>query len=159
MSTVSRKVLNARYRLMPYLYSAFFQSHTYGCPLARPMFFGWPSDIATRSINTQWMMGDALLVSPILYQSTSTARAYFPAGTWYDFYTGRAIDSKNGTYDYVRVSIILSLMSRATAEPFPHIQVKALSQQVAHLTHCLLLSESPHCSTYSSILDLDVIAS
>ena len=104
MSVVSRKVLAARYRLMPYLYTAFFDSHTYGCPVARPLFFGWSSDNTTRAITEQWMMGDALLVSPILYESTSTARAYFPAGTWYDFYTGRAFDAKNGTYDYVRVS-------------------------------------------------------
>ena len=104
VSVVSRKVLAARYRLMPYLYTAFFDSHTYGCPVARPLFFGWSSDNTTRAINEQWMMGDALLVSPILYESTSTARAYFPAGTWYDFYTGRAFDAKNGTFDYVRVS-------------------------------------------------------
>ena len=30
------------------------------------------------------MMGDALLVSPILYQGATSARAYFPRGTWYD---------------------------------------------------------------------------
>ena len=100
---VSRKVLAARYRLMPYLYTAFFDSHTYGCPVARPLFFGWSSDNTTRAITEQWMMGDALLVSPILYEST-----------WYDFYTGRAFDAKNGTYDYVRVSahpLMADLMS------------------------------------------------
>lgn len=107
MSEVSRKVLAARYRLMPYLYTAFFDSHTYGCPVARPLFFGWSSDNTTRGINEQWMMGDALLVSPIMYEAQSHARVYFPAGTWYDFYTGRAIDSANGTWDDVYVSFPL----------------------------------------------------
>ena len=52
------------------------------------------------------MMGDALLVSPILYEGTTTARAYFPAGVWYNLYTGLAVDAgANGTHDYVHVSI------------------------------------------------------
>lgn len=112
VSEVARKVLAARYRLMPYLYTAFFDSHTYGCPVARPLFFGWPGDNTTRGVNEQWMMGDALLVSPIMYASTSSARVYFPAGTWYDFYTGRATNSPNGTWDtvYVSLSSLTSLM-------------------------------------------------
>ena len=97
-------MLAARYRLMPYLYTAFFDSNTYGCPVARPLFFGWASDNTTRGINEQWMMGDALLVSPIMYEKTSHARVYFPAGTWYDFYTGRATKSSNGTWGDVYVS-------------------------------------------------------
>ena len=42
------------------------------------------ADNNTRGISEQWMMGDALLVSPILYQGATSARAYFPQGTWYD---------------------------------------------------------------------------
>jgi len=57
VSEVSRKVLAARYRLMPFLYSAFYDSHTYGCPVARPLFFAFPSDNNTRAISDQWMMG------------------------------------------------------------------------------------------------------
>ena len=53
------------------------------------------------------MMGDALLVSPIMYESSSHARVYFPAGTWYDFYTGRATNSGNGTWGDVYVSPVL----------------------------------------------------
>ncbi|EIE19743.1 hypothetical protein COCSUDRAFT_31111 [Coccomyxa subellipsoidea C-169] len=106
-STVARKVLATRYRLLPYLYTAFFDSHTYGCPVARPLFFTFPADNTTRNIGEQWMMGDALLVSPIMYEKTTSVRAYFPQGTWYDFYSGRVLDaSAGGKWDYVSVSVI-----------------------------------------------------
>ncbi len=105
-STVARKVLATRYRLLPYLYTAFFDSHTYGCPVARPLFFTFPADNTTRNIGEQWMMGDALLVSPIMYEKTTSVRAYFPQGTWYDFYSGRVLDaSAGGKWDYVSVSV------------------------------------------------------
>ena len=103
-STVARKVLATRYRLLPYLYTAFFDSHTYGCPVARPLFFTFPADNNTRNIAEQWMMGDALLVSPIMYEKTTSVRAYFPQGTWYDFYSGRVVDATNGgKWDMVSV--------------------------------------------------------
>ena len=62
------------------------------------------ADNNTRFDSEQWMMGDALLVSPILYPGQMTARAYFPQGIWYDFYSGKAVDaSANGTWGQVQV--------------------------------------------------------
>lgn len=57
VAEVSRKVLGWRLRAMPYLYTSFFDSHTYGCPIARPLFFTFPSDSNTLAIMEQWMMG------------------------------------------------------------------------------------------------------
>ena len=54
---VSRKVLGWRLKALPYLYSAFYDSHTFGCPIARPLWFNFPSDPATLRLQEQWMMG------------------------------------------------------------------------------------------------------
>ena len=68
MAEVSRKVLGMRYRAMPYLYTQHFFAHTAGCPIARPLFFTFPADNATRNVSDQWMIGDALMVSPVIQQ-------------------------------------------------------------------------------------------
>ena len=57
MAEVSRKVLGWRLRLAPYLYSAFYDSHAHGCPVARPLFFVFPADATTLLLREQWMMG------------------------------------------------------------------------------------------------------
>lgn len=57
MAEVSRKVLGWRLKAMPYLYTAFYDSHTFGCPIARPLWFSFPSDSTTLRLHEQWMMG------------------------------------------------------------------------------------------------------
>jgi len=73
VAEVSRKVLGMRYRSMPYLYTQHFNAHTSGCPAARPLTFTFPADNATRNVSDQWMLGDALMVSPIIYQARRRA--------------------------------------------------------------------------------------
>lgn len=57
VAEVSRKVLGWRLRAAPYLYTAFYDSHTRGCPIARPLFFAFPADAGTAALKEQWMMG------------------------------------------------------------------------------------------------------
>lgn len=39
------------------------------------------------------MLGDAIMVAPILLEGTDTVPAYFPAGKWYDLYNYSGIDT------------------------------------------------------------------
>ena len=65
VQTVAQKVFTWRLRLLPYHYSAFFDAHTFGCPVMRPTFLSFPGDASTLPLAEQWMLGDALLVRPI----------------------------------------------------------------------------------------------
>ena len=62
MRAVSQKAFQWRLRLLPHHYTAFYDAHTYGCPVMRPTFFGFPGDLAALALDQQWMLGDALLV-------------------------------------------------------------------------------------------------
>lgn len=63
MAEVSRKVLGWRLKALPYLYSAFYDSHIFGCPIARPLWFVFPTDATTLRLHEQWMMGEPSLQS------------------------------------------------------------------------------------------------
>ncbi|CAL5218429.1 g109 [Coccomyxa viridis] len=97
VAEVSRKVLGWRLKAMPYLYTAFYDSHTFGCPIARPLWFNFPSDSTTLQLHEQWMMGDALLISPIVHKGAISTETYFPAGTWYNMYNYSTIDASSGS--------------------------------------------------------------
>ncbi len=80
-----RKINKLRYRLLPYLYSVAWETHFTGLPMMRPMLLEFQEDFAVRDINTQYMLGDALLVAP--YFDQKIHRVYLPEGSWLELDT------------------------------------------------------------------------
>ena len=83
----SRLYMDTRYLLLPYMYTLFFQAHTTGTTVARPMFFEWPEDRLTWGLDRQFMLGKYFMVAPVLEPGQSGVTAYVPQGIWlsYDF--------------------------------------------------------------------------
>ncbi len=77
---VSRIALQRRYRLMPYLYTEFQQSHVTGLPIMRPMFYADPADKDLRMEDQAFMVGDAMIVIPKWAEDVK-----LPKGSWQSF--------------------------------------------------------------------------
>ena len=132
---MAQKVFTWRLRVLPYHYTAFFDSHTYGCSVMRPLFFLFPGDGSTYYNNYQWMLGDALLVAPILSQGTSTLSAYFPQGVWYNLYNYSAIDTSSGGQN-ITVQVCLHCHSGAAVSAV-HCAALACRSQICSFLHCM----------------------
>ncbi|XP_077980370.1 lysosomal alpha-glucosidase-like [Glandiceps talaboti] len=93
MQNSTRKALLIRYSLLPYLYTLFYKAHTDGSPVVRPLFFEYPKDKMTYSIDTQFLWGEALMITPVLNENATSVEAYFPDDdtVWYDYYTGAKV--------------------------------------------------------------------
>ena len=96
VEVAARQALRTRYLLLPYFYLHFFYAHTTGRVVARPLFFAFPDALPPNGniwdIVEQFMIGDALLVSPVLHQGATDVRTYFPEDEfWYDFYSGEVV--------------------------------------------------------------------
>jgi alpha-glucosidase len=85
--TICRKYIELRYRLLQYLYDALWLAHRTGLPIARPLLLNYPTDTncyERTASSQQFMVGDSLLVAPILQQGSMGRTVYAPAGTdWY----------------------------------------------------------------------------
>nr|CAD7427818.1 unnamed protein product [Timema monikensis] len=89
----SKKALLVRYSLLPYLYTLFYEAHIDGSTVVTPIFFEFPSDESTYSIDTAFMWGSGLLIAPVLTEATTQVDIYLPLAQWYDFYTGALLTS------------------------------------------------------------------
>eukprot|EP01103_Thecamoeba_quadrilineata_P002341 TRINITY_DN12310_c0_g1_i1.p1 TRINITY_DN12310_c0_g1~~TRINITY_DN12310_c0_g1_i1.p1 ORF type:complete len:899 (-),score=146.47 TRINITY_DN12310_c0_g1_i1:76-2772(-) len=96
VANISAVTLRIRYSLLPFYYSLFYRAHNHGGVVAQPLFYICPTDPVCVVLDTQFMIGTGLLVSPVLTENATTVEAYFPQGVWYDYYNHSAIVSKDG---------------------------------------------------------------
>ncbi|MFO8058603.1 MAG: glycoside hydrolase family 31 protein [bacterium] len=89
VTDISRKMIKLRYRLLPYTYTVFEESHRKNAPVMRAMVYEFPADEAVSDMSDQFMWGKWLLVAPVLEGLARSKEVYFPEGGWYDFFTGK----------------------------------------------------------------------
>jgi hypothetical protein len=65
----------------------------------RPLFFDFPNDPNAVRVDRQVLVGNAILISPVLDPHTTSVHGYFPAGRWYDWYTHeKIVDAEKGLF-------------------------------------------------------------
>ncbi|MEU1630408.1 glycoside hydrolase family 31 protein [Streptomyces sp. NPDC020096] len=83
-----RAALAERVRLMPYLYTLAHLAHRTGVPYVRPLWWHDPEDRKLRDAGDAFLLGDALLVAPVLERGATGRAVRLPRGRWYDTATG-----------------------------------------------------------------------
>lgn len=86
-----RKMLDLRYRLLPYIYSEAWQVTTNGSTMMRPMVMDFNGDIPAINRQFEYMFGKAFLVAPVTEPNVTEWSVYLPKSTdWFDFWTGKS---------------------------------------------------------------------
>ena len=82
--------IRLRYQLLPYLWSLFEKAHTLHQPIIRPTFYDFVDDEACYADSDDFMLGDVLLVAPVVELGVHRRKVYLPQGpaAWFDFYSG-----------------------------------------------------------------------
>jgi alpha-glucosidase (family GH31 glycosyl hydrolase) len=83
-----------RYRLIPYLYSTYYNSYLTGSPVIQAMVFNYPEDVNTYAIDDQYFFGDKMMVCPVTEKGAKSRTLYLPEGNWIDYWSGEKYQGK-----------------------------------------------------------------
>ncbi len=91
-TSINRKFIELRYRLLPYFYSAFWEHHRYGFPIIRPVVLQEQHVDGNQYRQDEFTYGDKILICPVLEPGQKTRKVYLPKGKWYDFWSHELIE-------------------------------------------------------------------
>lgn len=87
---ISRNYIRFRYRLLPYIYSLFYEASETGMPVQRSLAIDYTHDhrIYDGQFQNQYLFGPSLLVAPV-ESHKEFVKVYLPEGEWYSLYDGK----------------------------------------------------------------------
>ena len=94
-TAINRKFIELRYRLMPYIYSVFWEHFKHGFPILRPLAMLEQENISNHFRQDEFCFGDKILVCPVLEQGANARNVYLPKGQWYNFWTHDLLNGEN----------------------------------------------------------------
>ena len=98
VNKISEEFLRLRHKLIPYLYTANYRTHTEGEPICMPMYYCYDCydkmECGDQLKSNQYIFGGTLLVAPITRPAdkrTNLAHetVWLPEGRWTDIFNGR----------------------------------------------------------------------
>ncbi len=97
-----RDVISLRYRLLPYIYSEFVKAALRRDMYIKPLGFVWPEDEKARRLEDQLLVGESIMIAPVLEQGASGRLVYLPEAMTEVRYNGRIFitrDVSAGEYE------------------------------------------------------------
>ena len=88
-----REIIELRMKLIPHIHAAFVRYKRHGIPPFRALVMDYPADPAVRNISNQFMVGDNMLVAPVV-EGEKSRKVYLPEGDWYDLWTSQKYTGK-----------------------------------------------------------------
>lgn len=82
---------NLRMNLLPYLYSTALDCAEASIPMMRPLVYQWPEDPLAWDCEDEFLLGDSLLVAPLLEENTEKRTVYLPEGQWIGLFDRRTV--------------------------------------------------------------------
>lgn len=82
------KMINLRYRLLPYIYSTSWDVSRNDGTFMRALVMDFPADKKTYDLGGEYMFGRSLLVAPVTKPAVTEWQVYLPEGAaWWDFWS------------------------------------------------------------------------
>ncbi|MEG1925494.1 MAG: glycoside hydrolase family 31 protein [Ruthenibacterium sp.] len=118
-----------RMNLLPYLYCTALTCVAESKPMMRPMAYLYPEDERLLCANSQFMLGDSLLIAPLLAENETTTTVALPNGTWFSLFSGK---KQNGGCNIISDDIFPVYLKAGSALPLNVTAEKKLGTDVGN---------------------------
>jgi len=115
-----RRIVELRYRLMPYIYAQARLASQNGHPMLRTLFFEYPEDPTSWTIEDQYLLGTDFLVAPLM-EDRPVRNVYVPPGLWTDYQTGETYAGER--WHRIRAGEIPAVVLVGSGAAIPHIKL------------------------------------
>jgi hypothetical protein len=111
-NAICRRYALLHSQIAPYIHSLIAHTLRDGTPLVRPLFWHAPHDQTALLLDDQFLLGDLLLVAPVLRAGQATRNIYLPEGRWRDRWNGSVFDGPLWLNSYAAPLDTLPLFER-----------------------------------------------
>jgi alpha-D-xyloside xylohydrolase len=151
---VFRRYAQLHLSLFPYFYSYSHQASQNGLPIIRHPMLEFPEDPQTYDAEQEYMLGEHILVAPVIQEGATTRSLYLPQGDWANFWNGEMVRGGHQVTVPAPLDQIPILVQSGSILPFINSDTASLvdssgSDQEASRVHDLIWRVFPasHAST------------
>jgi alpha-D-xyloside xylohydrolase len=146
--SIFRKMVELRYRLMPYIYTQATIAANNGWPLLKAMFFNYPGDPTTWNLDDQYMFGDDILIAPIMEEFTNSRNVYLPEGKWIDYQSKKVYEGSK--WIQIEAGELPGIILVKNGSVIPHIALAQSTEFLdwSNIRLVVFNNEAENCRTF-----------
>ena len=128
---VFRNYARLHVSLFPYLYTYAHEATETGLPIIRHPMLEFPDDPATAETEYEYLLGDRLLVAPVVTEGATTRALYLPKGDWVNYWTGEIVEGGREVTVAAPLEEIPIFVKAGSAIPFTRPDIDTLATDLA----------------------------
>ena len=146
VTDITRKFIELRYKLLPYLYTMFWEYMTDGVPMLKSLMYYDQEDQHTHYRNDEFIFGNHILVCPILEPNAKGRRMYLPRGKWYNFWTNDLLSGGKETWVEADIDQVPVFVKEGAIVPNYPVQQYVGEKELEELTLHVYYAEGTEMS-------------
>ncbi len=92
---IFRRYARMHISLFPYFYTYADEAAKTGLPIIRHLMLEYPDDSKVWGLDNEYLLGERILVAPVLADGSRTRSLYLPKGSWMNYWTGQILEGEH----------------------------------------------------------------
>lgn len=126
-----RRYAKLHVSLFPYFYTYAHEATKTGLPIIRHSLLEWPDDPKAWDAEDQYLLGEKILVAPVIVEGARTRSLYLPKGSWVDYWTGEILEGGRQVEVPAPLERIPILVRAGSVVPFISPETETLARDLA----------------------------